>query len=80
MFCKTSFSGKIDYGMIGTNINTFSAGSTFMVINYCKVVLYVDGIVWAYLLTLFTSNTRILTNLFGDSTFIKRFATHMYHF
>lgn len=65
--------------MIWTNLNTFATGSALMVINYGKIVLYMDGIVWAYLLAPFAGDTRVLANLFRDSAFIKGFATHVHH-
>ena len=77
---KASLSGEIDYCPVGTNFHTFSAGGTLIIINYCKIVLHVDSIVWTYFFALFTGNTRILTNLLRNSAFIERLAPDMHHF
>lgn len=79
VFCKASFPGKIDDGMVGANINTFAAGSAFMIINHGKVILHVDSVIWAYLLAPLAGDTRILANLLCGCTLIKRFTTHVYH-
>jgi len=71
MLGKASFSGKIDYCVIRADLHTFSAGGTFMIIDYRKIILYMNGIVGTYLFTLFTGNTRILANLLGNRAFIE---------
>src|SRR3989304_5101072 len=77
---KASLSGEIDYCPIWTNLHAFPARCAFVIINYCKVILHVDSIVWTYFFALFTGNTRILANLLRNSAFIERFASHMHHF
>src|SRR3990172_8949826 len=77
---KASLSGEIDYCLVGTNFHTFPAGGAFVIINYCKIILHVDSIVWTYFFALFTGNTRILTNLLRNSAFIERLASYMHHF
>src|SRR3989339_873926 len=76
---KASLSGEIDYCPVGTNFHTFSAGGTLIIINYCKIVLHVDSIVWTYFFALFTGNTGILANLLRNSAFIERLAPDMHH-
>jgi len=71
MLGKASLSGKIDYCVIGTDLHTFSARGTFAIINYCKIILYMNSIVRTYFFALFTGNTRILTNLLGNCAFIE---------
>src|SRR4030067_2986101 len=76
---KASLSGEIDYCPIWTNLHAFPARGAFVIINYCKIILYVDSIVWTYFFALFTGNTRILTNLLRNSAFIERLAPDMHH-
>ncbi len=77
---KASLSGEIDYCPIGTNLHTFPTGGAFIIINYCKIILHVDSIVWTYFFALFTGNTGILTNLLGNCALIERLASYMHHF
>src|SRR3990170_1687674 len=77
---KASLSGEIDYCPIWTNLHAFPARCAFVIINYCKIILHVDSIVWTYFFALFTGNTRILTNLLRNSAFIERLAPDMHHF
>ena len=80
MLGKASFSGKIDYCVIRADLHTFSARGTFAIINYCKIILYMNSIVGAYLFTLFTGNTGILAYLSGNGAFVKGFTSYVYHF
>jgi hypothetical protein len=68
---KASLSGEIDYCPVGTNLDAFAAGGTFIIINHCKIVLHVDCIVWTYLFALFTGNTGVLANLPGNRALIE---------
>src|SRR3972149_1116738 len=76
---KASLSGKVDYCPIRTDLHTFSTGGTLIIINYCKIILHMNSIVWTYFFALFTGNTRILTNLLRNCTFIERLASYMHH-
>src|SRR3989339_644423 len=76
---KASLSGEIDYCPVWTNLHAFPAGGTLIIINYCKIILHMDSIVWTYFFALFTGNTRILTNLLRNSAFIERLASHVHH-
>ena len=76
---KASLSGKVDYCPVRTNLDTFPTGGTFIIINYCKIILHVDSIVWTYFFALFTGNTRILANLLRNSALIERLAPDMHH-
>src|SRR5574341_1541988 len=64
MLGKTPLPSKINDGMVGADLYTFPAGGTFIIINNCKIVLYMNGIVWTYLFTLFAGDTRILAYFF----------------
>src|SRR3989304_7206420 len=77
---KASLSGKVDYCPIWTDLHTFSTGGALIIINYCKIILHMNSIVWTYFFALFTGNTGILTNLLGNCALIERLASYMHHF